>query len=480
MLRSEWLSMRIANGLDACLLEMTASDRNSVYGTILAYFFGLINPHVSNRFFIREIFNVVAGVLVLSSIYRIRNFVLVLLGVPINLFLLYLPIKNRQIRTKMVLVVNLLYILIGYVVCDKLDTSPVLTLTAFFIKYVYSSMEYTPVSMGFMSYIGYVFFIAGIRYGPVMSYSAYDAWINRGYMYPLETGDKKEIERFIGDTKSEKEKEEKKEDYIMHIYSKMITKSVGNFIIALLYLIVYRKVIKTIEASVQEMGIFNERFIITVIDCVLKLFYICALWLSEEGIYQIGFVENMKNIEIGKFFAFWKSPNLFSLWNVQGHKFTKRVAAHLTEEDKKEDDQNIKIPQNTTEQPKSFELFDIKDHISQSFVEYGHLLVFPLHLGSFLISTVSIFIMGFIQDTKYTVKDHSIYATAVLFGKWLFSIYIFIYYMITLVEGVVNVLYIWRHLLASGHLLPLIQIIDRFHKRKQSSEKQKEISISTE
>ncbi|KAI5189902.1 hypothetical protein NEMIN01_0765 [Nematocida minor] len=476
MFKSEWLSRKLADGLNACLTDMPAADNNAVFGAITAYFFGLINPHFSNRFFIREVFNMVMGVVVLSSIYNMHNFLLILSGAPLNLVLSYVPAKNKKTRTKMFLIFNLLYVLVAYAVYDTKDTNPFLTISAFFMKYIYISMEYVPRSNGFMGYFGYIFFVPGIRYGPVMSYSAYDRWLNAGYMYLAETCEKKEITEFIGNTTDPKTIEDRKEDFVMHRYSKLITNSVGNFVSSIAFIIAYRQVesvfMNASRALTGQMGYSFE----LPIFYMYRLFYIGALWASEQAVYQIGFIDNMKNVKISPFLAFWKNQDLFGRWNIQGHKFMHRLVSYLSEKDKKHDGKETK-EEKKAENDLSQKPFDLKEHIKISLLSYTHLLFFPAHFGSVFLSLVLVFIMGFVKEMPVAMGSNETYRFIELLGVWIGRLFVFSYFLLPAVSSPRETLWIWRKALAYGHFACVSGIVEKVLEEKNRSLQDSEIKV---
>ncbi|KAI5142891.1 hypothetical protein NEPAR06_0301 [Nematocida parisii] len=451
-------------GTEHCFKLMETEDINAVTGIILSFLFGLITPHVTNRFFVREVFNMLTGALVLSCIYQLKNFLLVLSGIPLNLILSYIPIKEKKKRTKVFILVNLVHLVVAYAFRDSSEKNSffMLTLTAFFMKYLYIGMEYLPRTHGFMAYFGYVLFLPGIRYGPVMSFGAYQKWLSTGYLYLVETEDKAIIKRIVGETENEGEIISIKEDYVMHKYSKLITSSTGLAICSFAFIISYRAVCSYIETAQNNMLSYCKIGFGYSVLYAYKLFYIAFLWLSEEAVCQIAFINNMQNVRLLPFVTFWRAHEFFSLWNIQGSKFMHSINRLLTEEEKKEEPkEKLKEDEKTTDSPVDTNITDIrlKEHIKVSIISYGHLLLFPMNLESMLISIPTVLLIGLIKDIPTPRSNFIIYRTICEMFGWSGYILIFTYFMVPLVHGPLETLNIWRISFAYGHFLCIPGII---------------------
>ncbi|KAI5189941.1 hypothetical protein NECID01_0736 [Nematocida sp. AWRm77] len=168
------------------LKQMEEKDNRAVLAAILAYLVALIIPHIANRFYIREVFNTFSGLSVLMCLYNIRNICIIGVTAGANLLLSCSPVKEKERRGRHAVYFNLCLVLCAYAVYDPKDNDVFLTLTALFMKYFYLSTEYLPQTHGVPAYFGYLFFVPGLRYGPVVSFSEYLKWLQMGYMYALE------------------------------------------------------------------------------------------------------------------------------------------------------------------------------------------------------------------------------------------------------------------------------------------------------
>ncbi|EHY65977.1 hypothetical protein NERG_00673 [Nematocida ausubeli] len=465
MLTSKWVMEKITEVTNHCFSKMTVQETNAVTGMLIAFLFGMVTPHITNRFFIREVFNVLSGAIVLSAIYKIQNFLVALSGIPLNLLLSYMPVKQKKLRTKIFIAVNLVHLVVMYILQDSEENNPfvILTLTGFFMKYMYVSMEYLPKTHGFMAYLGYMFFVPGIRYGPVMSFSAYQLWLESGYFYLVESQSQTVIKKIVGNTEDQKKITNRKEEYVMQEYSRLIVGSTVSCLKAFIFLISYQAVneiimnaaahtMKLVKVDVDFSGFY-----------IYKLFYIAALWISEECIYQAAFINNMRNVRILPFVTFWKAQELFEMWNMQGSKFMHRLNKMLTSDEKKEKETDSSKQENTKESEISAsDVMDmrIKEHVKVSIVSYAHLLLFPLHIGSILISVPTIFLLGFVKDIPIERRNIPGIKILVEICGWAAHIFIFCYFLIPMVYSPLEVLNIWRKSFAFGHFVCLPGIIE--------------------
>lgn len=481
MTKLQSLTDSLTKGFNFSRSQMLPEEKNAILGMILSLFFGIISPHFSNRFFIRELFNFSTGLVILSSLYKLKNFILVLMGVPFNLLLAYVPIKRKSTRTQITLVFNVLLVILSYALKDSSDSSSfyILTVTAFFIKYMYIGMEYSQPAHGLASYFGYLFFTPGLKYGPVMSFSEYEKWLHSGYMYIIETADKKDLEVFIGETENETEINDRKEDYVIHQYSKMIAKCTFYSVLSGLFIITYRVIIYFITKSVKERITNLDIFVFY----LHRVCYIGALWVGEQGIYEICFINNMENLKISSFFLIWKDETrIFNDWNIQGSKFVKKLIKEITEKDKKSEKDNTKMEKTNRKTEREPEIIEktekeskitentqnlmkavsIKDYIKESFHEFGHLFLFPVHASSIPICIFNILIVKFIRFDQSLMRTFNYPKLIINILTSISDIFTFFYFMIPFVYTFSETFKIWRNSLACGHFLCLPELFQQF------------------
>ncbi|KAH9385703.1 uncharacterized protein NEMAJ01_0599 [Nematocida major] len=460
MLKSQWIANKLAYLLETSLKDMPVHDNNAVLGMLVAFFFGVVSPHVCNRFFIREVFNVLIGGVVLSALYGTRELILVLSGVPMNLLLAYIPIKNKQTRTKVFLACNLVHVFATHMLQGAPEGNPflILTVSSFFMKYMYIGMEYLPGSSGLMAYFGYVFFLPGLRYGPVISYSTYEKWLSTGYMYLAETADQAEVQKFIGKEKDPKVVCDRKEDYVMHVYSRLIMNSVISFIYSAFFVITHRVIGKEIEAAGRKLAgawLFEN----TIAGLHLgKILYISALWVSEEGVYQIGFIDRVENTRLRSFLNPWNPQELFELWNIEGAKLVRRLCEALARKDKKEEE----TPQKEAKPQRDSSVWEgAVQHMLASVASYGHIFVFPLHAGSWPVAVAALAAMGLCRKTPHRRRESTCWAFIINTAVHLQQLLAFSYFALPVVYRPARVLQMWRSSLAYGHFLCIPGIIEK-------------------
>lgn len=82
-------------------LEIRENEWREVLLALVGYFLSLISPHVSNKYGVREVFNVLTGLFVLAGMFNPRNLVLVL-GAPLVSLVLLRVLRRYVLRNKRV------------------------------------------------------------------------------------------------------------------------------------------------------------------------------------------------------------------------------------------------------------------------------------------------------------------------------------------------------------------------------------------
>ncbi|OAG31076.1 hypothetical protein NEDG_01850 [Nematocida displodere] len=438
--------------LSGAIAVMTEADTRMVSACFVSYLFGIITPHVSNHFFIREIFNCFTGFIVLAALYNQKNVAIIGCSVLLNLCLSFVLGKEKKKRGRVAVYVNLCYILLAYLVFDRADNNPFITLTALFMKYFYVATEYLPQTHGIMAYFGYILFTPGLRYGPVMSFGEYGKWLSRGYIYLLEGVDKAVVQKEIGSEKNERKVTEIKEGIVVREYTHIIAYSACKFAAALVYLIAHKKIEALCNKLCQIAPPFCAIPMMVVLCSVGKCFVICRWW-TEEASYLMAFVPKMRSVDLKKNLFSRELSEMCASWNEQGSKFMHHmIGAFLDNTDANTNAENIEKPE-STEKPENY----LIEYISTSILSYGHLLLFPSSLGGLALSLISIFTMALIPDHLTDIQTSN--GFAIRFSSFLASKYLFAYFMLGMFTSPTTTITLWRYSLYLGQFLVISEIV---------------------
>lgn len=395
---------------------------------LLSYLFSLFGAYVSNRFYLREIFNSLSGVFILSILYNIPNIYIIFFSIIANLGILYLPIRDRVKRTRIVCLFNGIFIVFSYFFFSASDNNPFITLTALFMKYFYLSTEYIPGTDGILAYFGYIFFVPGLRYGPVLSFASYTRWLHLGYSYILSKEQEKEIEK----EKDRRKKQDLRELIIIREYYKQIGISAWKFFLCFAYFLVHRRVNAYILNIQNNSNILIFVSLIGAVSEIGKYLFVCRWW-SEEICYQASFIPNMGNIDILGIEKATNFAEIFCKWNQYGSEFMHSFIKILPVE--------IKGMKRETVQ-----------YIRTSILSYGHIFLFPSSFSCFLLCSVTLFIISFVPDSV-SVKINYFPDIISCFLSSIYSRALFSYFLIPVFFNAEYSIRVWGYLLYAGHLI---------------------------
>ncbi|KAI5184634.1 hypothetical protein NEHOM01_0309 [Nematocida homosporus] len=408
--------------LNTSLTKISPADHRLVLASILSYLLSFLSPHLSNCLYIREILHLIFGLLILGILYNTLNLSLIVLSVVVNLFLCYLPLKEKDSRVKVVVALNLILMLIAYLVYDTNDNNLFLTLSVLFMKYVYLALEYLPQSMGVMRYFGYIFFIPGMRYGPVLSYAAYSKWQDLGYTTLTAQIPKEKIDAEVGQETDAKRIATIKEHLAIKEYYRLVALGLAKFGVGLTWLVVYPVIYQQVVAAASKT---NGLWAVPMIELlgVVGQLSLLAKWYLEEASYLTHFITDMSNTKPKELILSGSFAEMCAAWNIQGSKFMHVLGRVLF----------------TTKSSSTNSFFD--EYLRTSLLAYGHVLLFPQSLGALVLATLSIFMLACGIDSitaQFGLDGYLATIINLIFARVFFS-----YFMIVPFYPPSLVMYLW-------------------------------------
>lgn len=312
---------------------LSANEKRRVLAHILSYLFSLISPHVSNRFFVREVYNITTGTLVLGALFNNKQLLFLMCTTLPNLLALriFRRIKTRSRKALGSLVVSTGTLLAAFLLHDPEDNAIWLTLSAFIMKQFYLAVESNLESVsGVLGYYAYLLFTPGLLYGPVIPYAKYEKYVSQGYSFILGEIGRDSVAKAVGDpsTQSPEEVERKREDLMIVEFTKLIGRSSLQFFGSLLgfFLFCYLREadLPAKAALIMPSGplgsLLSSVLAVEAVSSTQILFYV-ILWTVASACYSAAFIPQMENVHLLGLELPSSVEGIYSSWNVHGMKF---------------------------------------------------------------------------------------------------------------------------------------------------------------
>jgi len=387
-------------GLKKVAAAMDERDARTIIGALFAYTGALIIPHITHFLFLQEMLSAFFALVVLASLYNVYNLSLIIASVFGNLVFSYVPIKEKSTKTKLSIFGNLAFVLFCYLVYDRKDNAPFAVLCPLFMKYVYLSAEYSPKTNGAGRYFGYVFFIPGLRYGPVMSYKEYEKYVSLGYHYALEGIDEEIVKKAVGEEENSEQIEYIKGEVILRQYYWMFAVSAAKFFASLVYFGVHRLFRQKIRAFVAPLPFIWTLPLVELLSFADK-YLVVARWWSEEAMFLSCFVNGMSNVSVKRLETSTDLSEMYNSWNLHGSRFVHEIGSVLLQDAKKEEEPEAldkKSKKNNALPKKAEKSFSFSKTLLSLFISFGHFLLFPPSVLSLLLCSPLILCSAFFPD----------------------------------------------------------------------------------
>ncbi|KAI5172334.1 hypothetical protein NEFER03_1448 [Nematocida sp. LUAm3] len=420
-------------------------EQSELLSSILSYTICLILPHISNRFYIRELSNMIFGLIILCAQYTECNLYIIMISILSNFLLMCMPVKQKHIRTRIVVCANLVFIFGAYMLYNPIDSDPFTTLASLFMKYTYLAGEYHPGSEGVLAYFGYVLFPPGLRYGPVLSYAEYNKWLDLGYFYALKYITKEELEKEIREEKNEKKIEEIKENLLITKYSTSLMVSIMKFNASWVFRIAHAKAAAYSVEKVQNMS-FPMGFGLLEILSMLGQYLWISRWWTEESLYLLAGIPGMSNCRVRKFSLSKNFSEACSLWNPHGSKFMRTMFDRMQIIEKNEN------------------LSKVKEFIAISIVSHMHIFMLPPFFINFVVCFFTSFVISCIEQTDENRRGAFYSLVTLINSRLLFS-----YYFIGSIYNFKTVVTLWKSFMYIGHVI-LIKLMHDCRKKLSTPE----------
>jgi len=429
---TEYVSVTEYTKLLNVVKVMQSRDSRAVLACFIAYFCAILTPHITHVLYIREVYSVVCSFVILATMYNAQNLCIVMVGVVANFAVTWMPVKKKHIKAKIAVCVNSGLVCMAYVLRDTTDNNVFDALLCVCMKGVYASIEYIPQSNGIAKYIGYMFFVPGIRYGPVMSYAEYERWCTIGYEYALEGIDthkanstaQQHTSRSTNSTDDEENErmriqreaeQDKKEDMILTEYNRMLAMSMAKISICIPYMVAYRQM-HIYTANMYEHVPVYYSIPAMALFCTVEKCMAIVKWWTEDAMYKAAFIDTMCNVNIARLEQTADLSEMYHAWNTRGARFVHTVVHAL-----RNSKEGIKQSTEHKEKEKSKrDSIGAATYIITCVLSYSHFIMFPPLLLSLFLFTLLFLCMPVIPDTLFAHNSAYTYVLHWIICKVLF------------------------------------------------------------